>query len=90
MAAYRLRDGMELVEIPHEGAMLVDLDKGQMVRLNGTGLVVVQHLLSGGNPITCIKAISQRFRGASTDVEPQIARFIGELEEQSWLTCEVD
>ena len=72
----KLRDGVLLTEVEY-GIAVLDEDRGQYWKLNPTGALVLQTLLTGGSPAHAAEELTKQYAvdidSASQDVQEVVA-----------------
>jgi hypothetical protein len=72
-----------------DGAIVLAIHTGQVLRLNPTGSLILQQLQHGETESEIVEAISQRFRVSSAEVRADVCIFLESLE-QHGLIYELD
>lgn len=76
---YRVSDTLRARHNP-DGAIILAIHTGQVLRLNTTGSLVFQQLQNGSTESQIVKAISERFRLSLKDATDDVYQFLNALE----------
>ena len=68
-----------------DGATVLDLNNGKILRLNATASVILKHLSDGETQSQIVNDLSSRFGLAHQVIELDVAEFIRSIEEQKIL-----
>jgi hypothetical protein len=64
----------------HDGAIILAIHTGQVLRLNATGSLVFQQLQNGATDSQIVEAIAERFHVSSRDASDDVYQFLQALE----------
>lgn len=76
---YRVSDTLRATH-NQDGAIILAIHTGQVLRLNPTGSLVFQQLQNGSTESQIVKAISERFRLSLKDANDDVYQFLNALE----------
>jgi hypothetical protein len=77
---YRVSEGVRSTH-GQDGAIVLAIHTGQVLRLNTTGSLILQQLQHGETESEIVEAISQRFRMSSAEVQEDVCIFLESLEQ---------
>ena len=75
---YRVSDGVRSTQ-GQDGAIVLDVQQGQMFNLNRVGSRILELLESGSAKSDIVNVISQEFNGSREVVENDVREFIASL-----------
>ena len=75
---YRVSDGVRSTH-GQDGAIVLDVQQGQMFNLNRVGSTILELLESGSAESDIVNVISQEFNGSREVVENDVREFIASL-----------
>jgi hypothetical protein len=78
LAMYRVSDGVRSTH-GHDGAIVLDVQQGQMFNLNRVGSRILELLESGSAESDIVNVISQEFNGGREVIENDVREFIESL-----------
>jgi hypothetical protein len=78
---YRVSNGVRITQ-NHDGAILLDIQQGRILRLNIAGALIFERLQKGQDEAQIANGISESFRISPEMVQTDLREFLKSLERQ--------
>lgn len=84
---YRVPNGVRSTQ-SQDGAIVLDIQRGRVFRLNVTGALIYARLQQGHSHTEIVKAITEEMGVAQETAEKDVSDFVQTLEQRHLLCCD--
>lgn len=84
-AHFTLRDGVEVIELPDGGALLIDLYTNDVARFNSSGASVLLALTAGSRLDACVEQLATTYGCSDDECGVDVMEFANSMRARGWI-----